>query len=154
MSKNPTHYTGTLETSGTGGRGSKTSIHDVVDIYPSPEAPAVPEVEVDPDAVLVPGARSANQAEGSVLDAEAPDREALLPGDARGLGLPAERTVETVEDDEGDEAAEAADDGDWYDDDGVTNAQLSDELDRRGLAKTGAKAELIARLRESDAASE
>lgn len=35
---------------------------------------------------------------------------------------------------------------------GMTNEQLSDELEKRGLAKSGTKKELIARLEEDDAA--
>lgn len=43
-------------------------------------------------------------------------------------------------------------DGDWYEDDDTTNEDLRDELGRRELSKSGNKHELIARLRESDAA--
>ncbi len=38
--------------------------------------------------------------------------------------------------------------------DNMTNAELEDELVRRDLPKSGNKAEMIARLRESDADSE
>lgn len=41
---------------------------------------------------------------------------------------------------------------DWYEDDGVTVDDLKDELGERELSKSGNKGELIARLRESDAA--
>ena len=33
-----------------------------------------------------------------------------------------------------------------------TNAELSEELERRGLTKSGTKAEMVARLTEDDAA--
>lgn len=46
------------------------------------------------------------------------------------------------------------DDGDWYEDEGVTNDHLKDELGKRELSKSGNKDELIARLREDDAADE
>lgn len=42
--------------------------------------------------------------------------------------------------------------GDWYEDDGVTIDDLKDELAARELSKSGNKGDLIARLRESDAA--
>jgi hypothetical protein len=41
--------------------------------------------------------------------------------------------------------------GDWYEDEGVTKAQLQAELESRQLGTSGNKAELVARLREHDA---
>jgi hypothetical protein len=46
------------------------------------------------------------------------------------------------------------DEGDWYEDEGVTNDDLRDELGKRELSKSGNKEELIARLREDDASDE
>lgn len=53
-----------------------------------------------------------------------------------------------AEGEEDDEAAEPADEGEYA---GKSKEELEDELEERGLAKSGNKADLIARLQADDA---
>lgn len=89
--------------------------------------------------------RQAEQPEGrtSLGDSAAhvapdPDDVREAPSGSDALGTP---------DDDGE------DEGDWYEDEGVTADDLRDELGRRELSKSGNKAELIERLREHDEAN-
>lgn len=71
--------------------------------------------------------------------ASVPDER--LVGSLSGDGVDAQR--QSPYDDDGD-------DGDAFDYEEATNDQLRDELERRGLPKSGNKEELIARLTEDD----
>jgi hypothetical protein len=72
------------------------------------------------------------------------------------LGDSAAHVAPNPADEEPQPGPDVEDDGlgnnDWYEDDGVTADDLKDELGERELSKSGNKGELIARLRESDAA--
>lgn len=175
----PTYYSGVLETSGTAGRGSKTVVNDVADIYPDREPDAERDYEPDPDGVLAPGARSIEAdwdpneerpalrgdevptdaagvrriVEGKVIPTDPPSPKTLRPERAEvpqsgnidtTTGAPSPVGIQTVPPPDGEP------EGDWYEDEGVTKDDLSDELERRDLPKTGNKDELIARLREDD----
>lgn len=97
---------------------------------------------------------SAKQFDQAVADATKAAAQPVMDEETRNATNDPEAERAAVEGSNSSEAAGEASTGadDGYEADGVTKEDLAKMLEDRGLAKTGSKAELIARLREDDAA--
>lgn len=177
----PTHYHGTFDTTGTGGRGAATTISHVVDIYPTPEeregSPEEVESLVPPDARGTEIVGAADDGEEVEEEERAPISIAAVPAEAHSVEINGVDEVEADEvepgnidttdtgaptpgrqqhlrggDGSGLEPGDGSDAGGDTPYAKMTKPELQDELEHRQLPRGGNKDDLIARLEEDDAA--